>query len=170
MLWSRTVVNAIVAADRHIVLVVDDYHLISNPTVHHSVERLIARRPNDFVIVMATRVDPPFRLGRLRVRDQLTEIRADDLRFETDEAAWLLDADSVGLTPTAVDQLQQRTEGWAAGLVLAGLSPRGADDLDEFVSTFHGDDLLVADYLTEELLNSLDSDRDRLLDAPSSSG
>lgn len=159
------VVNQTAAVDGPIVLVVDDYHLVSNPDVHHSTERLITLRPDNLVVVVATRVDPPFRLGRLRVRDQLTEIRADDLRFDIDEAAWLLDADSVGLAPKAVCQLQERTEGWAAGLVLAGLSLRDASDIDKFVSTFHGDDQLVADYLTEEFLDSLENDRDRLLDA-----
>ena len=78
------VVNELVAADGEVILVIDDYHLITNPDVHESVERLISIRPPNLILVISTRVDPPFRLGRLRVRDQLTEIRADVLRFDTD--------------------------------------------------------------------------------------
>jgi LuxR family maltose regulon positive regulatory protein len=156
-------VNELVATDSEIVLVIDDYHLITNPDIHHSVERLISLRPPNLVLVMSTRIDPPLRLGRLRVRDQLTEIRADDLRFDTDEASWLLDAEATGLRPEAVGRLRERTEGWAAGLVLAGLSLRDEDDVDDFVDSFHGDDQLVADYLTDELLDSVDPDERRRL-------
>ena len=159
------VVNEIGHAGHEVALVIDDYHLVSNPDVHRSVERLIALRPSNLVIVVSTRVDPPFRLGRLRVRDQLTEIRAADLRFDLHEADWLLDADAVGLNAEAVERLVAQTEGWAAGLVLASLSMRDGGDAAEFVSTFHGDDQLVADYLSEEFLESIGPDeRRRLLD------
>jgi LuxR family maltose regulon positive regulatory protein len=159
----RSVVNRIGATDGEVILVVDDYHLVTNPDLHHSVERLISLRPPNLVLVVSTRVDPPFRLGRLRVRDQLTEIRGDDLRFDTDEASWLVDAEATGLRRESIDRLHDRTEGWAAGLVLAGLSLRGEDDVDGFVETFHGDDHLVADYLTDELLDSVDPDERRRL-------
>lgn len=161
----RSIVNEVGAVSDEVVLVIDDYHLVTNPDVHHSVERLVSLRPPNLVVVLSTRVDPPFRLGRLRVRDQLTEIRADDLRFDADEASWLLDAEASGLRRESVDRLQNRTEGWAAGLVLAGLSLHGEDDVDGFVDSFHGDDQLVADYLTDELLDSIDADdRRRLLE------
>ena len=157
------VVNEVGAVDGELVLVVDDYHLVTNPDVHRSVERLVSLRPSNLILVLSTRVDPPFRLGRLRVRDQLTEIRAEDLRFDTDEAGWLLDAEATGLRPEAVERLHHRTEGWAAGLVLAGLSLRGEDDVDDFVDSFHGGDQLVADYLTDELLDSVEQDERRRL-------
>ena len=144
---------------------VDDYHLISNDDVHDSVERLLAQRPSNCIVVVSTRLDPPFRLGRLRVRDQITEVRAADLRFDADEAAWLLDADAVGLGALDVERLTDRTEGWAAGLVLASLSMRGGGDVAEFVASFHGDDHLVADYLSDEFLDSVDElELQRLLD------
>ena len=158
-----TVVNEIAAIDGEVVLIFDDYHLITNPDVHHSVERLVSLRPPNLIVVVSTRVDPPFRLGRLRVRDQLTEIRADDLRFDPDEASWLLDAESTGLQKESVDRLHHRTEGWAAGLVLAGLSLRGENDVDGFVDTFHGGNQLVADFLTDELLDSVEPDERRRL-------
>lgn len=160
-----SLVNEVSAIDGDVVVVIDDYHLISNPDVHRGVERLITFRPANLVVVISTRIDPPFRLGRLRVRDQIVEFRSADLRFDADEARWLLDADAVGLGRDAVGRLADRTEGWAAGLVLAGLSLRDGGDVDEFVDSFHGDDQLVADYLTDEFLDSVDADdRQRLLD------
>lgn len=160
-----SVVNQIADHGDDVVLVVDDYHLVTNDHVHRSVEQLVSLRPDNLTIVVSTRVDPPFRLGRLRVRDQLTEVRAADLRFDQDEASWLLDATAAGLGSDAVGLLHERTEGWAAGLVLAGLSLRDGADADGFVTAFHGDDHLVADYLTDEFLDSVDDDeRRRLLD------
>ena len=97
------------------------------------------------------------------MRNQLTEIRGAGLRFDTDEATSLLGQQA--LEGDAVDRLCARTEGWAAGLVLAGLSLRLADDPDRFVESFNGDDQLIAEYLGDELLDALDTDdRDRLLD------
>ena len=160
-----SVVNQIAEHAGDVVLVVDDFHLVTNDDVHRSVEQLISLRPANLTIVLSTRVDPPFRLGRLRVRDQLTEVRADDLRFDNEEATWLLDATAAGLRADAVSLLRERTEGWAAGLVLAGLSLRDGADVDGFVAAFHGDDHLVADYLTDEFLDSVDAaQRQRLLD------
>ncbi len=159
------IVNEMVTVGCEAVLVLDDYHLVTNPDVHRSVERLVSLRPANLVVVLATRVDPPFRLGRLRVREQMAEIRGADLRFDLDEAGWLLDAESVGLDADAVDRLNGRAEGWAAGLVLAGLSLRDGVDVDEFVTSFQGDDQLIADYLSEEFLDSLPPrERERLLE------
>src|SRR5262245_43417615 len=80
-------VNALVDIPEPLVVVVDDYHLIDNDGVHSGVERLIDLCPRQVTVVLSTRIDPPFRLGRLRVRDQMAEIRGVDLRFDTDEAA-----------------------------------------------------------------------------------
>ncbi len=160
-----TVINQIADHAGAVVLVIDDYHLITSEAVHHSVEQLVTRRPENLTVVLSTRIDPPFRLGRLRVRDQLTEVRADDLRFDQAEASWLLDAAATGLRSETVTVLHERTEGWAAGLVLAGLSMRDGVDVDGFVEAFRGDDHLVADYLTDEFLDSVDDiERQRLLD------
>ncbi|HAS13546.1 MAG TPA: hypothetical protein DCS55_24045 [Acidimicrobiaceae bacterium] len=108
-------------------------------------------------------MDPPFRLGRLRVRGQVAEVRADDLRFAPDEAAGLLGDTGSGLDTELLVELCGRTEGWAAGLVLAGLSLQRSDDPQGFVDAFRGDDHLVVEYLRDELLTGLDSDDHRRL-------
>ncbi len=158
------IVNALVDEER-LILVVDDYHLVDSASVHRGVERLIDLCPRALTVVLSTRVDPPFRLGRMRVRDRIRELRAQDLRFAPEEAASLLGAVSGALSPTLIDELCERTEGWAAGLVLAGLSLRQAPDPVRFVEAFRGDDQLVVSYLSDELLATMDaSERRRLLE------
>jgi LuxR family maltose regulon positive regulatory protein len=158
-------VNALTDVPDRLVVVVDDYHLIANDTVHRGVERLIELCPPQVQIVLATRIDPPFRLGRLRVRGQLLEVRGADLRFANDEALGLLGAAAHVLDDDLVGLLCDRTEGWAAGLVLAGLSLKNSTDPTGFVQAFSGDDHLVVEYLRDELLGSLNpADRLRLLE------
>lgn len=156
-------VNALAAEPSPLVVVIDDYHLIDNPDVHAGVERFVELCPDHASPVIATRTDPSFRLGRLRARAQLTEIRAADLRFDPDEATDLLATPL--LDREMVRELCDRTEGWAAGLVLAGLSLSGLDDATDFIAGFGGDNRLVVDYLTDELLASIRPyDRQRLIE------
>ena len=147
-----------------VVLVIDDYHLIDNPNVDDALERLVELAPDTFLLILGTRIDPGLRLSRLRVRSQLVEIRADTLRFDAAEAHLLLD--DRHLTGEQAASLCERTEGWAAGLVLAGLSLDRSDDHNGFVEAFQGDDRLVVDYLTEEYLTGIgEADRQRMLES-----
>lgn len=166
---EMTVVSALVNVlsdlPGRLVVVVDDYHLIENEAVHRGVERLIELCPPQVQIVIATRIDPPFRLGRLRVRGQLVEVRGAHLRFATDEAQGLLGVAGRTLTHGLLTLLCDRTEGWAAGLVLAGLSLQHATDPAGFVEAFSGDDQLVVEYLRDELVGGLEpADRQRMLE------
>ncbi|MCU1366726.1 MAG: putative LuxR family transcriptional regulator [Ilumatobacteraceae bacterium] len=157
-------VNELVDAEP-LIVVLDDYHLIDSADVHRGLERLIDLCPAQLTLVLATRVDPPFRLGRMRVRHRLAEIRAEQLRFAANEASALLGAAGSALSEQRLDDLCSRTEGWAAGLVLAGLSLEQAADPDRFVDAFRGDDQLVVSYLSDELLDTLGAgDRLRLLE------
>jgi LuxR family maltose regulon positive regulatory protein len=105
-------------------------------------------------LVIASREDPPLPLPRLRARGQLTEVRTTDLRFTSEEAASFL-GDGLGLrlSTEQVAALVERTEGWAAGLQLAGLALRDRPDASAFVAAFAGSQRLVADYLTAEVLD-----------------
>ncbi|MEM7284788.1 MAG: LuxR C-terminal-related transcriptional regulator [Actinomycetota bacterium] len=145
-------------------LVIDDYHLIANPAVDDAIESLIGLAPPTFMLVLVTRLDPSIRLSRLRVRSQLVEVRADALSFAPTEAQLLLRDADADVTADQADALCERTEGWAAGLVLAGLSLRASTDHDAFVQAFQGDDRLVVDYLTDEYLSQVDeADRTRMM-------
>lgn len=138
------------------VLVLDDYHLVVNPAVHEQMALFIGRMPANLHLVLATRSDPTLPLARLRASGELAEMRSHDLRFETDEAAQLLNSVlGLGLADADVQLLQQRTEGWAAGLYLAALSLAGRPDATEFIRTFAGDNRHIVDYLMGEVLNSL---------------
>ncbi len=134
-------------------LVLDDYHLIDSQPVHESLLFLLEHLPPGLRVVLASRSDPPLPLARLRADGQLAELRAAELRFTADEAAALLrEAIGADLPGTAVTALTARTEGWAAGLQLAGLSLRGQEDTAGFVAAFSGSHRYVLDYLTGEVL------------------
>jgi LuxR family maltose regulon positive regulatory protein len=158
-------INAVEYVSDPLVVVIDDYHLIDSDSVHRGVERLIDLCPEQLSIVVSTRVDPPFRLGRMRVRNRLCEIRAEQLRFAADEATVLLGTAGGELSPEHLTNLCSKTEGWAAGLVLAGLSLERAPDGNRFVDAFRGDDELVVSYLSDELLDAMSAgDRQRFLE------
>jgi LuxR family maltose regulon positive regulatory protein len=139
-------------------LVLDDYHLIGAPQVHAAVQFLLDHLPPGLRLVLATRSDPPLRLSRLRARGELTDLRAADLRFTETEAAELLRGVPAGrgLTGAAIEALTAKTEGWVAGLHLAGLSLQAHEDADAFVAAFSGSHRYVLDYLAEEVLDSQD--------------
>ena len=145
--------NELSAVPDDIVLVLDDVHAIDGPNVQAGIEYFIDNLPANVHLVLATRADPALPLARLRVRGELVEIRAADLRFSPDEAADYL-TDVVGLPLTAADiaALEARTEGWIAAIQLAGLSMQGRDDVSGFIAGFAGDDRYVVDYLMEEVL------------------
>ena len=146
---------AVPSDDEELLLILDDYHLISSQPVHASLGFLLEHRPPGLHVVLASRADPPLALARLRARGQLAELRAAELRFTADEAAALLQqvaSPGLALPDAAVAALAGSTEGWAAGLQLAGLSLRGQPDVAGFVAAFTGSHRYVLDYLAEEVL------------------
>ena len=147
-----------------VALVLDDYHLIVKPAVHETVTFLIDHLPPRLRLVVAGRSEPPLPVARLRARNQLTEFRVDDLRFTTEEAALLL-ADLAGgsLAEADVAALTERTEGWAAGLVLAGLSLQGRTDRADLVANLSGSHRYVLDYLVSEVLACQEPEVERFL-------
>jgi LuxR family maltose regulon positive regulatory protein len=150
------------------VLVLDDFHVITSPEVHQATEFLLEHLPPGVHLVMTTRSDPPLPLSRLRTRDQLTELRAADLRFTRPEAEeFLTSVMGLALTASDVDALEDRTEGWAAGLQLAALSLRGVEERDQvsgFIEAFTGSSRFVIDYLVDEVLaRQIEEVRDFLL-------
>jgi LuxR family maltose regulon positive regulatory protein len=152
--------------DGSVVLAFDDYHVVESADAHAGVAFLLQHLPQHVGLAMTTRADPPLPLARLRARGELVEVRAGDLRFSAAEAAaFLNDVMGLSLEDRQVEALQGRTEGWAAGLQLAGLSLRDRPDLDDFIERFTGSHRFVLDYLVEEVLDALDdAERAFLLD------
>lgn len=148
-----TLLNELTAVEEEVVLILDDYHAIATQTIHDGVGFLLSHLPLQVHLIIASRADPPLSLARLRSQGDLTELRVSDLRFTADEAAAFLNQ-VMGLEIAAaeVSALEQRTEGWIAGLQLAALSLRGREDVADFVTAFSGDDRYIVDYLLEEVL------------------
>jgi LuxR family maltose regulon positive regulatory protein len=148
-----TLINDVEAAACDVVLVLDDYHLVQDPRIHHSMGFLLEHLPEGLRVVITTRADPPLPLAALRAAGELFEVRAADLRFTADEAAeYLHDSMGISLSAQDVDALDRRTEGWIAALQLAALSMQGRQDPSAFVAEFAGDDRFILDYLADEVL------------------
>jgi LuxR family maltose regulon positive regulatory protein len=145
--------NEITAISHNFILVLDDYHVVDAKPVDNVLTFLLEHLPPQMHLVIATREDPQLPLARLRARDQLTELRAADLRFTPSEAAGFLNQ-VMGLNLSAQDiaALETRTEGWIAGLQLAALSMQGHQDTTGFIKSFTGSHHFVLDYLVEEVL------------------
>ena len=138
------------------VLVLDDFHTIQAQPVLEMVTHLLEHMPPQMHLVLLTRTDPPLPLSRLRVRSQLAEIRADQLRFTREEiATFLNEAMGLSLSTDDIAALETRTEGWIAGLQLASIAMQGGKDIHSFVSAFTGSNYYIMDYLTEEVLKRL---------------
>lgn len=154
-----SLINDLDAAGTQIVLALDDYQFIGSPAAHRQAAFLLEHAPETLHVLIATRSDPPLPLARWRARGWTVELRAADLRFSEPEAARFL-SDVMGLQLEAgpVAALAERTEGWIAGLQMAGLalqsSPAsgGREDVAGFIAAFSGTQRYIMDYLLEEAL------------------
>ena len=145
--------NDIAAVPDAFVLVLDDYHRIDAHPVDQALAFLLDHLPPQMHLVITTREDPQLPLARLHVCDQMTALRAADLRFTpTETAAFLTEVMGLRLSAADIAALASRTEGWIAGLQLAALSMEGRDDMSQFVRAFAGDNRYIMDYLIEEVL------------------
>ena len=146
-----------------VVVVIDDAHELNSPEGLAQLARLLANLPSQAHAIVSTRRDLPLRLHQLRLAHELAEIRAADLRFSELETRELLAASGIALSQAGTALLQQRTEGWAAGLRLAALSLAGHPDPERFVAAFSGSDRTVAEYLLAEMLERQPDDVQHLL-------
>ncbi len=148
--------NEILEEGSEIILILDDYHVIGDPAIVDSMLFLLDHLPSNLHLVLATRTDPELPLSRLRVRGQLIEIRDRDLRFtQAETASFLTQGMGLPLSEEDVATLEQRTEGWIAGLQLAALSMRKRQDLSGFVKDFAGSHHFLLDYVQQEILAQL---------------
>lgn len=149
-------INEIAEIHASILLVLDDYHVLNNSTIHQSISFLLENMPSNLRLIITSRSDPPFPLARLRARRELVEIRVDDLRFTATETAVLFrHILPLNLPPEDVAVLGQRTEGWITGLQLAALALQGIATPQaqrQFIQSFSGTHRYILDYLLEEVL------------------
>ncbi len=148
-----SLLNALTRLPTQAVLVLDDYHLIETEDIHEMLTYFVEHLPANVHLVIASRSDPLLPLARLRARGILSELRAADLRFTAEEsAAFLTEVMGLPLSAEQVAALQERTEGWIAGLQLAALSLQGRQNVASFIAAFTGSHRYVVDYLVEEVL------------------
>ena len=149
---ATVLINELASNPAPLNLVIDDYHVIRSKEIHASLNFLLDHLPHNAHLVLLSREDPPLGLARRRARQQMVEVRAGDLRFRPDETGCFLQTVmGLELNPQQVGVLEERTEGWIAGLQMAGLSLQGRDP-QAFLESFAGVDHYIADYLVEEVL------------------
>jgi LuxR family maltose regulon positive regulatory protein len=148
-----TLINEINLSTQALILVLDDYHLIQERSIHEGLAFLLEQLPPQLHLVIASRADPPFPIARLRARGLLSELRVTDLRFSSGEAVQFLNQRmGLSLKPQDLAALEARTEGWIAGLQMAALSLQGRSDPHAFIQAFSGSHRFIIDYLLEEVL------------------
>jgi len=160
---STVLINDILEADRFL-LVLDDLQVIQDRLILRVLERLLTGPPPPLHLVLITREDPPLPLARLRANNQLTEIRARDLRFAPDEAGRFLNGVmDLSLSRADVAALEEKTEGWIVGLQLAGLSIQDRSDPSAFIAGLSGSHRYILGYLTEQVLSRQPEEIQRFL-------
>jgi len=156
--------NSLSSVTPPLLIVLDDYHLITNPLIHESLSFIVENLPPGITVVLATRVTPPLPLARLRARQQLTEISLQEMRFSVAEVETLVNQiNQFGLSAHDLETLETRTEGWAAGLQLALLAMHSEHSKEEFLAQFSGSHEYIADYLVEEVLKNQSQEENNFL-------
>ena len=155
-----SLLNEITGFPDYFAHVLDDYQVIHTQPIHAAIKYFLEHMPPHMHLVISSRIDPPLPLGRLRARDQLNEVRSDDLRFTADESAVFLNRSmGLNLSTENVISLEAHTEGWIAGLQLAGLALQGhgpqpdVHTVSKFIQVFNGSHRYIVSYLVEEVLN-----------------
>jgi LuxR family transcriptional regulator, maltose regulon positive regulatory protein len=146
--------SVLAAQDPPVVLVLDDLHLLTEPTLIDGISYLLRNAGSGLHLLVASRADPFLPLHRYRVAGQLAEVRADDLAFNGQESGLLLAHHGVTLDAPMIERITGRTEGWAAGMRLAALSLQTRDDAEQFVKELGTGDSEITSYLVEEVLNA----------------
>lgn len=146
--------NDLEAYTEVLILVLDDYHVINNLTIHQQISFLLEHLPVNIHMAILTREDPLIPIGRLRARNQVLEIRQDGLRFNLEETEnFMRQVMQLKLSREDILALERRTEGWAAGLQLVGITLQGLPDQKSFIQQFTGSTRFILDYLMEEVVN-----------------
>lgn len=148
-----SLVNDILAAESHFILVLDDFQVIQDQSILEALGMILANPPEQLHLVLVTREDPALPVGRLRANNQMMEIRAGDLRFSEGEVDQFLNG-MMGLSLSRMDiaAMENRTEGWAAGLQLAAIAMANRSDRTDFIHRLSGSYRYILSYLTEEVL------------------
>jgi ATP/maltotriose-dependent transcriptional regulator MalT len=151
-----SLVNELTTFQKDAILVLDDYHVIQSQSIHQILNFLLEHLPPPIHLVIASRTEPPFPLSRMRVRKQITEIHAQDMRFSLEEVTTFFSQTmKIDLALQDMELLHDRTEGWIAALQLAAISIQGEREKSHLIKNFSGNQQLIMEYLVDEVLSQL---------------
>jgi LuxR family transcriptional regulator, maltose regulon positive regulatory protein len=151
----QMLINRLAEQSEHLLLILDDYHLITEQAIHTSLTYLVDHLPPQLHLILTTRADPPLPISLLRARGQLLEVRTNELRCSPDEVmAFLKETARIPLSQDIVEQVATRTEGWLVGLQLLSLSLQGHADPGDLLEEVSGSQHYIFDYLIEEVFQS----------------
>lgn len=151
---SRTLINELHQIETDFVLVLDDYHRIRSTSIHDFIEELLTHPPQHLHLILGTRIDPPISLNNLRARNQVTEVRLQDLRFTDVEVAVLLEkVIGAPIDADTITELETQSEGWVTGLRLAALAMRHRLGRDRIQGKISLTNRYVSEYLVSEILS-----------------
>jgi LuxR family maltose regulon positive regulatory protein len=151
----QTLINRLAEQSEQLLLILDDYHLVTEQAIHASLTYLVEHLPPQLHLILATRADPPLPISLLRARGHLLEVRTDQLRCTPDEVmAFLKKTARIQLSQDMVGEVATRTEGWLVGLQLLGLSLQGHADAGDLLEEVSGSQRYIFDYLIEEVFQS----------------
>jgi len=146
--------NEISAKQYKLLVILDDYHCIQSNEIHEIIRYMLEHLPPQLHLVLSTRADPPLSLAKMRVRNNLSELRVGELCFAREDiVSFFYEIMGFDLSEEEIVTLEYRTEGWAAGLQLAAISLKGCDNIQDFIEAFAGDNRYIVDYLVEEVLH-----------------
>ena len=149
------VINDLACLNKHCLLVMDDFHLITDAQVHYALSFLLQHLPPTLQIVITSRAELPFSISNLRAKNQAVVLDGFDLRFNYQETAEFIQKFfGANLTKEQFAILDQRTEGWVTGLQLTAMGLRGRPDIADFIEHLSGDDRLIGDYLFDEVFSN----------------
>ena len=153
------IINELIRIDIPVTLFIDDYQHINSIEIHQFIERLIDWSPENFLLVIGSRIVPPLSLSKWRVSEKMTEVDVSMLRFSSVESkAFLERKHSLQLTAEQSAIITEKSEGWTAGLQLVALVLKNCDQRDEFIASFSGNLYEIADYLTNNVLTQQSQD------------
>lgn len=152
----RSLINELHAIKENLIVVLDNYHFIREVEIQNLINKWLRFPPQNIQLCIISRRDPAININQLRASGQLTEIRMKDLSFSNTEIAALFKKNSgVVLSESQIDLLQEKTEGWPLGLMLATLLFDGKENMDDVIKSFSGSSHHVSDYLISEVLSKL---------------
>ncbi|WP_333859956.1 LuxR C-terminal-related transcriptional regulator [Clostridium sp.] len=145
-------------------LVLDDFHLITNHDILNGLSYFITYLPSNMHIVIISRIEPPLKLTKLGLKEDLVRIRSEELRFETEEICQYYEGRGYFLQKEQIHKIKLYTEGWAAALVAVALCLKNEKDRHNVIKNFGNSNLYIENYLVEDVYNTWTNEQQEFME------